>query len=171
MASQPRSPVAIKGSYSHRPQPALSDSRNFERQLFSFLESSLTGPDTSSDSALQTASLQIAPSRWHGLLAEIFRPLGVQLRSVQHASELLCRCVINAEKLSGVIALVEQFPSGGLLPGVRYEVGTSSISIYSDSNSGQFAASILQLAAYLKLLSWLIGRCNYIPKRTHLIRT
>jgi AraC-like DNA-binding protein len=103
------------------------------------------------------ANPQTTSDHWNSLLSELYRPLGIEPRSVQQTLELLCRCVINVEKLSGVIGLAEQLPTGGLCPRLRYESRDDLISIYWDSDRHGPAFSILQLAGYLKLFSWLIG--------------
>jgi AraC-like DNA-binding protein len=151
------SSVAITNRHSIKRQLAAPDSFSFECALFSFLENSLARSDTSTINVLVKTSSQIAPGHWNSLLSALYRPLGIEPRSVQQASELLCRCVINAEKLSGVIGLAEQLQTGGLCPRLRQESRDDLISIYWDSDRHGPTFSILQLAGYLKLFSWLIG--------------
>jgi AraC-like DNA-binding protein len=151
------SSVAIANRHSIKPQLAAPDSCRFECELFSFLENSLARSDASVINAPMMTSPQIAPGHWNSLLSELYWPLGIEPRAVQQTSELLCRCVINAEKLSGVIGLAEQFPSGGLFPRLQQQSCDNLISIYWDSDSHGTSFSILQMAGYLKLFSWLIG--------------
>jgi AraC-like DNA-binding protein len=157
MALHVLSPVAIANRHSIKRQLAAPDSFSFEYELFSLLENSLARSDIAVINVPMTTSAQIAPDRWNSSLSELYRPLGIEPKSVQQVSELLCRCVINAEKLAGVIGLVEQFPTGGLCPRLQYENCDNLISIYWDSDSHGSAFSILQMAGYLKLFSWLIG--------------
>jgi AraC-like DNA-binding protein len=164
MALHALSPVAIANRHSIKRQLAAPDSFRFECELFSFLGSSLARSDTSVTNVPKMTGPQIAPGLWSSLLSELYRPLGIEPISVQRAWELLCRCVINAEKLSGVIGLAEQFPSGGLFPRLRYESRDDLIRIYWDSDGHGPAFSILQMAGYLKLFSWLIGTQIPVPK-------
>lgn len=157
MAFHASSLVAIANRHSTKRPLAAPDSFKFECQLFSFLENTLARSDTSFINVPMMTSPQITPSHWNSLLSELYRPLGIDLRSVQQTSELLCRCVINAEKLSGVIGLAEQFPTGRLCPRLQYDNRDNLISIYPDSDSHGSAISILQMAGHLKLFSWLIG--------------
>jgi AraC-like DNA-binding protein len=151
------SSVAIANRHSIKRQLGAPDSFRFESELFSFIANSLARSDTSLINVPMMTGPQTVSGHWNSLLSELYRPLGIEPRSVQQTSELLCRCVINAEKLSGVIGLAEQFPTGGLCPRLRHENRDNLISIYSDSDSHGFAFPILQMAAYLKLFSWLIG--------------
>lgn len=159
MASQATPPATVTGLHWRNQQSAWSENCAFERLLFSCLGGALdqVEADISAGNLSRLTGPQIAPSRWNGLLTEIYRPLCVEPRSAQLISELLCRCVINAENLLGVVALAKQFPGNGLLPKMLHNSRENLISIYLDTDSHKSALSILQLTSYLKLFSWLIG--------------
>lgn len=145
--------VAEDSSSSREPNSTLFDSSVFEANLFSFLvESVLPLPITQGDRNLQP----VYPANygiWNALLAEVFRTTGVSLDAWQATSELLCRCLINAENLGKALKLAAHFSNQG---GQLQVVASGSEVLLIPESDASYPIQILQLAAYLKLISWLI---------------
>lgn len=133
----------------------LFDSSAFEPTLISILLNSIHPTAIASDdcSPQSQTPLSLSNAQWATLLAAIFRPTGVAVDAWQTSSELLCRCLINAETLGKALRLAHRFPIA--IGQLRTECNSRETLIVSDCDATR-GLNILQLASYLKFFSWLI---------------
>lgn len=131
----------------------LVDSKAFEDSLFSLLAESVT-PQATMNAKQNLKPLKPADRGfWNALMADVLHRFGVNADAWQTSSELLCRCVINAENFDKALKLVECFPS----PNGRLQVDRCAGETFLVAESSfSCTLQILQLASLLKLFSWLI---------------
>lgn len=137
---------------------ALADSLAFESHLISVIKAIDRSPniELKSRDLLSNSNLCLNHGQWNRLLSDIFCAVDIEFPALQETSELLCRCLINAKTLGKSLSLVERFTQNTCIAKLVSRSNGDEI-IWEIFGNTTWLADILQMASYLKLLSWLVG--------------
>lgn len=139
-------------------QRALLEPSPFEQRLHSFLNhSACKGTELRASNTSSMTDCRITYNRWNSLLLQIYQSSGIELELAQDTSELLCRCLINAETLGKALKLAERFTARNPVAQLHFSGCGNTVNICLYNCATSHAIEVLQLASHLKLLSWLIG--------------
>jgi AraC-like DNA-binding protein len=149
----------------------LLDSLEFEGHLIAVLKAAGRRLDIElkSPAMLTDPALRLDHVQWSRLLSNVSQVGKIEYEAWQDASEILCRCLINAETLGNALKLAERFPQNPYGTKLQSRSGGDETALEVAGNSS-WIVNILQMASYLKLFSWLVGEPIAV-RRLNLDRT
>jgi AraC-like DNA-binding protein len=132
----------------------LLDSLAFERHLIATLKVAFA--ELKNLTMLADPTPHLNHGQWNHLLSNVFQVGNTEYAAWLDASELLCRCLINAESLGNALKLAERFPQNPYIAKLQSRTDGDETALVVGGNSS-WVVKILQMASYLKLFSWLVG--------------